>query len=179
MKVNLIPIFILLLLNTAFANTSSENENLPTASDQLQTVSTTLLSFFFTIESETHTEVTEDTNSKETIQEEVKPISCREAIVAAQEELGNELDPQSFSVSTFADLNISVAELNNMSSSEQRVIYQKIMPMESILDLTLEEVNSVIDQYSGVLFAFIMADTLEIMKAHREKLKTCEIQNKL
>lgn len=119
------------------------------------------------------------TPPKDAPEEKIEPAPCREVIVAAQKALGNSVDPQSFSTSTFADLNTSVEELNSMTVDQQQEIYRKVMPIEVMVDQTLEEIQRTIENYSYGFYALLMADKLQTLRVHREKLKVCIVEEKL
>lgn len=102
--------------------------------------------------------------------------NCRDAIVEAQASLGNQIERNSFSSSTFLDFNISVEEFNLLEPSEQEEIYAKIRPIEVMIEKSIDELNQKIQYVSGSFYEMMMLDELTAWRTSRDELRSCEIE---
>jgi hypothetical protein len=102
--------------------------------------------------------------------------SCRELIVLANKLLGNEIDPQSFSSTTFEELNMTIEAFNILSYSEQKVIYEQIMPIENKIIQTKELINSVgRDFIMAIMSGYASFEDYSDLMTINTKLDSCEI----
>ena len=104
---------------------------------------------------------------------ETKSIDCRDAIVAGYASIGTNAKRDGFASHNFEDLNVTVAEFNNMSPDLQSYIYNQVMPLSLVIEQTLQQINSVIDQIKGSPYEFFYIDELQVMRSSRDQLRIC------
>lgn len=100
--------------------------------------------------------------------------SCRSEVVLAYASLGEKIAEDSFSNSTFEELNVTYTEFNLLSSSEQDEIYMQIKPLEVMVEETIGKLNRYINRYVGTYYELFMADEISQWRTHRDNLRKCE-----
>jgi hypothetical protein len=100
--------------------------------------------------------------------------SCRDAVVEAYGSLGKEIERNSFSSTTYSELNISVQDFNLLPSEEQEEIYMKIKPIEVMVEEAISELNKKISRIAGSFYEFFMIDELQDWRSKRDSLRSCE-----
>lgn len=99
--------------------------------------------------------------------------SCRKLVVAAYKSLGEDISEDSFSSSSFEELNLSAEDFNVLSSEEQSEIYTMIKPMSVMVEETIGKLNGYINRYAGTIYEFYLVDELEAWRTYRDLLRTC------
>lgn len=99
---------------------------------------------------------------------------CRQAIVDASVTLGEPLAPESFSTNTFDDFNITAEEFNSLPSFEQVNIYNRIKPIEVMVEEMVGRVNRTINYLNNDPFYRIFrVEVIDAFRAHRDELRAC------
>jgi len=98
---------------------------------------------------------------------------CRAKVVAAYGLLEKPIDADNFSTNSLADLGLSIEEINNLNPQEQAVIYDQVKPLDVVIEETIDELSSRIDQVVGTFYEFFMAEQLQQWRAQREELRVC------
>lgn len=101
--------------------------------------------------------------------------NCRTLIVDTYKILGANINPMSFSSTSFEALNISIEEFNSISSDDQQMIYTLIKPMRVSADEAIETINSFIERYTDTPFEYELIDELQALRLKREALRFCTI----
>lgn len=106
--------------------------------------------------------------------EETAKNDCRSLIVAAYKSIGQEIEANSFSNTTYEELNISPEEFNAMSSAEQEEIYNQIKPIQMVANDTANLINRYIEKYSSPFYSRYMADELMNWRSLKDQLRVCK-----
>lgn len=96
----------------------------------------------------------------------VMAMDCREVIVNTHEFIRSPIEEDSFSTNDFFDFNISIEEFNNLDPAEQLVIYNKIKPIENMVDETIAKVN-----HLRGYFVQQIEVALENIRANRDEIE--------
>lgn len=100
--------------------------------------------------------------------------SCQEAITEVYQNLGATVTQEDFERLSFEDLNVSIEVFNQLSPDVQTAIYQKMMPLEVIVDDMIEMLNERIMAVSGTMFEFMYLNQLEAWRTNRDLLRSCQ-----
>lgn len=99
---------------------------------------------------------------------------CRSAIVDASVSLNEPLAPESFSTNTFADFNLNADEFNALPSTEQVDIYNRIKPIEVMVEEMVGRVNRTIEYLNNDPFIrMFRSELIDEFRAHRDELRAC------
>jgi hypothetical protein len=137
---------------------------------------TTLLStsvFAQTLSAEMRKELEAELAKRAKAEVEIK--DCRTAVVDAKKVLGDDIDPNSFSTMGFTDLNMSAEDFNALTPEVQADYYQKVKPLEVMVEETISDLNGRIDYYSNSFYAFFMIDEIQEMRDSRDELRACTL----
>lgn len=99
---------------------------------------------------------------------------CRTAIVDASVSLGEPLAPESFSTNNFDDFNITAEEFNALSSAEQVDIYNRIKPIQVMVEEMVNKVNRTINYLnSQPYYRLFRSEVIDQFRDHRTELREC------
>lgn len=101
--------------------------------------------------------------------------ACRERVVEAAAYFKVTLDKDTFGTATFESLNVTAEIVNNMSSVEQKEIYDKIKPLEiyalDYQEALRKELNAILDfAYRNNAFVYFV-DTIEDIQKLKSNLE--------
>lgn len=102
-------------------------------------------------------------------------VACRDAVVDARFALRDPIEPHSFASMERKNFSMSAEKFNALSTEKQKEYYNKMTTMNTIVNITLSYLDSVIEffeeneEYSQSMSSYVME-----LKGHFEALANCK-----